>query len=66
MTADFLANQIEHELKYHFRKRVEAEVRKCSPDSDPMVTGITVMLGTVLALAAFRAVMKGDRSGRTR
>jgi hypothetical protein len=53
----------EHEMKYQFRKAISKRIRDNCPDGDPMVTGITVMLGCVVAMAAFSAMLG---RGRTR
>ncbi len=66
MTGPSIETCLERELKYQFRKRVAEECRKQCQDSDPMVTGITVMLGTVMAMVVFSAILKGGRSGRGR
>lgn len=49
-----------HELKYQARKKISQEIRDRCPEGDPMVTGITVMLGTIVAMAVFCAMLKGD------
>lgn len=65
MTGLSLENHLTNELKYQFRKRVAEECRKQCPDDDPMITGITVMIGSVLAMAVFSTMPKGG-SGRGR
>jgi hypothetical protein len=54
----------ERELKYQARKEIANGIRKNCPEGDPMVTGITVMLGTIVAMAAFSAMLSGK--GRCR
>ena len=66
MTDNSLESHIERELKYQARKRIAGECRKNCPEGDPMVTGITVMVGTVLAMAVFSAIFEGKTRGRTR
>jgi hypothetical protein len=68
MTDNILDHYAAHELKYQLRKQVSQEIRKrCSDsDSDPMVTGITVMLGTVLAMAVFSTMLGSSSRGRGR
>jgi hypothetical protein len=56
----------ERELKYRLRGEIAKEIRKGCPKGNPMVTGITVMLGTALLMAAFNAALKGDDQGWTR
>jgi hypothetical protein len=55
-----------HELKYQARKQISQEIRDRCPKGDPMVTNVTVMLGTILAMAVFSAMLKGSSGGRTR
>jgi hypothetical protein len=66
MTGFSLKNYAERELKYQARREISNEIRKNCPKGDPMVTGITVMLGTVLALAALNAIFNGSARDRTR
>ena len=57
----------ERELKYHVRREIASGIRKsCPQDDNPMVSGITVMLGTVLTMAAFSVLLNGHGRGRTR
>ena len=56
----------ERELKYQARKKISNEIRKNCPEGDPMVTGITVMLGTIIAMAVFSAMLSGGGRGRPR
>jgi len=59
-----LQNYAKQELKYQLRREISKEIRNHCPKSDPMVTGITVMMGTFLAMAVFSAILNGreDRS----
>jgi len=66
MIVPSFASYAERELKYQARKVISKKIRDNCPDSDPMVTGITVMLGTVLAMAAFSAILTGRGKGRSR
>jgi hypothetical protein len=58
-----LATYAERELKYHLRKNVAKQIRDNTADNSPMVSEITVMLGTVIALAVFSAMI-GKGRGR--
>jgi hypothetical protein len=51
----------EHELKYQARKAISKKIRENSSESEPMTTGITVMLGTFLAMAVFNAIITGGK-----
>ena len=51
------------ELKYRLRKEVSKKISDNCPEADPMVKGITVMLGCALAMAVF-GTMIGGRSNR--
>jgi hypothetical protein len=62
----FLASHAERELKYQVRKQVSQEIRKNCPDGEPMVSEITVMLGTVIAMAAFCSMLGRNGSSRYR
>jgi hypothetical protein len=53
-------------LKYQFRKGIAKEIRRNSPEGDAMMTGITVMLGVVLAMAVFDAMLHRSGQGRMR
>lgn len=53
------------ELKYQVRKELSKEIRKNAPEGDPMVSGVTVMLGTAIAMAVFSA-MFAQSQGRMR
>jgi len=64
MITPTFASYAERELKYQVRKEVSKKIRDNCPDSDPMVTGITVMLGTVLAMAVFTAIIAGQGKSR--
>jgi hypothetical protein len=52
-----LESHVEREIRYHVRRRVAEECRKHCPADNPMVGTITVMLGTVLSMAAFTALL---------
>jgi hypothetical protein len=56
----------ERELKYHARKEIAKGIREHCPDGDPMTTNITVMLGTIIAMAVFSAMLYGKTKGRGR
>jgi hypothetical protein len=56
----------ERELKYQARREISKEIRNHCPKGDPMVTGAIVMLGTVLAMAVFSAIISDCGRGRTR
>jgi hypothetical protein len=56
----------EREMIYQVRKAVSKHIRSKCPDGDPMVTGITVMLGTVLAMAVFTEMLGRKGGGRSR
>jgi len=67
MTGFTLENYAEHELKYQARREISKRIRENCPEGDPpMVTGITVMLGTILAMAAFSAMLGRSNQGRMR
>ena len=66
MSRSTLEDYAERELKYQARKEISSRIRKNCTDSDPMVSGITVMIGTVLAMAVFSAMFNGAGRGRTR
>lgn len=61
-----LQSYAERELMYQVRKGVSTEIRRNAPEGEPMVTGITVMLGTILAMAAFSAMLGRSSRGRAR
>lgn len=61
-----IKNYAERELKYQVRREISNELRKGCPKGDPMVTAVTVMLGTVLAMAALNAILNGSDQGRNR
>ena len=62
MTDSGLMFFAERELKYQARKEISNEIRKNGPEGDPMVTGITVMLGT--GMAVFERMLSGGSRGR--
>ncbi len=66
MTGFSLERYAENELKYRVRKQIARECRDRCPDGDPMVTEVTVMLGTILAMAAFSVMLNRNGRGRTR
>jgi hypothetical protein len=66
MSDSSLLDYAARELKYQARKEVAKGIRKNCPDSDPMTTNITVMLGTIMAMAAFSAILYGGTKGRGR
>jgi len=66
MIGPFLESYAERELKYQARKHISNCIRDNCPDSDPMVSGITVMLGTVLAMAVFTAILAGQGAAKSR
>ena len=66
MTGLPIKNYAERELKYQVRREISNEIRKNCPRGDPMVTAVTVMLGTVLAMAALNAILNGSTQDRTR
>ncbi len=66
MTGPNLQSYAERELKYQVRREISKEIRKNCPKGDPMVTGVTVMLGAFLAMAALNAIFNGSAQDRTR
>ena len=64
MSQSLLEGYATHELKYQARKCVSKEIKDRFQDSDPMVTGVVVMLGTIIAMTAFSAMI--GRNGRGR
>ncbi|CAN5358536.1 hypothetical protein BH10PLA2_BH10PLA2_39600 [soil metagenome] len=66
MNHSLLEGYATHELKYQARKCISKEIRDRFQDSDPMVTGVVVMLGTIVAMTAFSAMRKSGSGGRTR
>jgi hypothetical protein len=54
------------ELQYHARKEVAKGIRKKCPEGDPMTTNVTVMLGTIMAMTLFSAILYGGTKGRGR
>ncbi len=56
----------EREMNYQVRKAVSKHIRNNCPDGDPMVTGVTVMLGTILAMAVFSSIFGRNGGGRAR
>jgi hypothetical protein len=66
MSRSILEDYAERELKYQARKEISSRIRKNCSDGDPMVSGITVMIGTILAMAVFSAVIGGGGRGRSR
>ncbi len=66
MTSPNITRYAQRELKYQIRGEIARGIRKSCPKGDPMVTGITVMLGTILAMAALDAILNRNSEGRTR
>jgi hypothetical protein len=66
MSHSILENCAVHELKYQARKRIVKEIEQCCPESDPMVAGAIVMLGSILAMAVFSSMLAGKHTGRIR
>lgn len=66
MTDSALMYFAERELKYQARKKISSEIRENCPEGDPMVNGITVMLGTIIAMAVFSAMLSGGGKGRSK
>ena len=64
MSCPSLKSHVERELKYQARREISYQIRRNVPKGDPMVTGITVMLGTVLAIAALNAILYCSVQGR--
>jgi hypothetical protein len=64
MSQGLLETFATHELRYQARKHISNEIRDHCPEGDPMVTGVTVMIGTILAMAVFGAMLSGK--GRSR
>jgi hypothetical protein len=56
----------QRELNSQNRKQISKEIRKNCPEGDPMTTNITVMLGSILAMAVFSAMLYGGTKGRGR
>ena len=66
MSQSLLENYATHEMRYQARKCISNEIRDQFQDADPMVKGIIVMLGTIIAMTAFNAMVSGKGSGRIR
>ncbi len=66
MIVPTLQSYAERELNYQVRKEISKEIRNNAPEGDPMVTAVTVMLGTVLAMAVFSAMLSRSGQGRMR
>ena len=66
MRGSALEDYLQRELHCQVRRKVSGEIRKRCPEGEPMVSDITVMLGTVLAMAMFTALLKGHGTGRRR
>jgi hypothetical protein len=64
MSRPNLDRYAERELKYQFRREISKRLRKNCPQSDPMVSGVTVMLGSIIAMAVFSALFGNDDRGR--
>lgn len=65
-TEQSVKNYVERELTNQFRYEVSKGIRKSCPKGDPMATCITVMLGSVLTMAALDAILNRNAGGRTR
>ena len=61
-----LQSYAERELMYQVRRGVSKGIRDNAPEGEPMVTGVTVALGTILIMAAFSAMFARSHQGRTR
>jgi len=66
MSGTPLTTYAEREFKYQVRREISNQIRKQCPKGDPFVTGVTVMLGTVLVLAVLNEILNGKDQGRTR
>jgi hypothetical protein len=66
MSAPTLAGFARNELKYQLRREVSKEIRNHCPKGDPMAAGITVMLGSVLAMAVLNQMLFGNTEDRSR
>jgi hypothetical protein len=66
MSESSLLNYAQRELNYQARKEIAKSIRNNCPDSDPMTTNITVMLGTIMAMAIFSTILYGGSKGRGR
>jgi hypothetical protein len=65
MTGPGLQSFAERELKYQVHREIAKGIRVNCPKGDPMVTAVCVMLGTILALAAFSAIFdRREQRGR--
>jgi hypothetical protein len=66
MSDSSLLDYAEREMKYHARREIAKGIRENCPEGDPMTTNITVMLGTIIAMAVFSAMLYGKTKGRGR
>jgi hypothetical protein len=66
MSESSLLDYAQRELNYQARKTIAKEIRKNCSEGDPMTTNITVMLGTIMAMAVFTAMLYGGTRGRGR
>jgi hypothetical protein len=66
MSDSRLLDYAQRELNYHARREIGKGIRSHCPKSDPMTTNVTVMLGTIMAMAAFSAIFYGETKGRGR
>jgi hypothetical protein len=66
MNESSLSDYAQREMKYQARREFAKEIRKRCPESDPMITNVTVMLGTIMAMAVFSAILYGGSKGRGR
>jgi hypothetical protein len=66
MNDSSLLDYAEREMKHHARREIAKGIRQNCPDGDPMTTNITVMLGTIMAMAVFSAIFYGGSKWRGR
>jgi hypothetical protein len=52
-----LERYAKNELKYQVKRGVSSQIRKQCPKGDPMVTGITVVMGTFLLMTIFNSIL---------
>jgi hypothetical protein len=57
MTGPGIRSFAERELKYQVRREIARGIRDNCPRGDPIVTAVCVMLGSILAMAAFSAIL---------
>lgn len=66
MTTGLLKGYAEHELRYQARKEISKQIRDHCEEKDSFTTGVTVMIGTILAMAVFSSMLNGGSRGRAR